>query len=440
MSKLSSLLLILIGASLFSGCKKEVTLPIISTSSIADITTNSALSGGVIISDGGASITSLGVCWAASENPTISDSKTVDMVGSAQFVSNLSELNPGSTYHVRAYATNSVGTAYGADLSFVTLGQPPTSVTLQVCCTSSRGATLNGTVNPNNLPTTVTFEYGINTNYGSTINSSQNIITGNQCTSVSAVLTGLNPETTYHFRVVAVNSLGTFYGNDCTFTTPALVFGFYMMKMYTDDLYFINLKTNLMEKVADVGVRIPFGFTEIKYRDDKLYIFRGDSLLTYNLNNGELTLILKNSTLGIGSSFNSTGELYTLKELSDATQGSLYKFNITNNTSTKIGTTTGSMSILGMMFDSSNQLWAVDEFAQRFGLMNTQTGTISFVSATFPYTDMIYLTTDNEGYLYTYNVGTPTGIIRYDIANKTASLFFPIEERFAGLDYGPYYK
>jgi hypothetical protein len=98
-----------------NACKKEETpeMPVLSTSAITDITPSSAASGGNIISDGGAAVTGRGICWSPNANPAITDSKTNDGKGRGQFVSTLSGLTAGSTYHVRAYASNSAGTAYG---------------------------------------------------------------------------------------------------------------------------------------------------------------------------------------------------------------------------------------------------------------------------------------------------------------------------------------
>ena len=96
-------------------------VPILTTSPIVSITTSSAQCGGQVASDGGAAITEKGVCWSASANPTIANSHTHDGSGAAAFVSDLIGLNQGTTYYVRAYATNSVGTAYGNELQFRTL-------------------------------------------------------------------------------------------------------------------------------------------------------------------------------------------------------------------------------------------------------------------------------------------------------------------------------
>jgi uncharacterized protein (TIGR02145 family) len=212
----------LIFAFILHSCKKEE-LATLSTSSITNITATSATGGGMIASDGNASVTSRGICWSLNANPTLSDSKTNDGTGDGQYVSSITDLSAGSTYHVRAYATNSVGTAFGADLSFATLGKAPECLTQAATNITSSGATLNGTINANHLTTNVTFEYGTSTSYGHTVTSAQSPITGNNITNVSADLSVLTPGTTYHFRVVAVNSIGTTNGNDLSFTTGAVL-------------------------------------------------------------------------------------------------------------------------------------------------------------------------------------------------------------------------
>ena len=110
--------------------------PTITTASVSNITTNSAMSGGNVISDGGTTVGARGICWGTSQNPTIADNHTTDGNSTGSFTSNITGLSSSTTYYVRAYATNSVGTSYGNELSFTTTtttsnGQPcPNASTL----------------------------------------------------------------------------------------------------------------------------------------------------------------------------------------------------------------------------------------------------------------------------------------------------------------------
>ncbi len=181
------------------------------------ITATSVISGGNISSDGGATVTERGVCWSTSQNPTIANSKATDgSIGTGSFTTNISGLTSNMTYYVRAYATNSAGTGYGDEKTFTTSATSDFAFTLSATNVKFSSATLNGIVNANYLPTNVTFEYGITTNYENSITASQSPVTGNSNTNVSASLTGLSAVTTYHFRVKIVNSSGTAYGNDMT--------------------------------------------------------------------------------------------------------------------------------------------------------------------------------------------------------------------------------
>ena len=95
--------------------------PTITTSNINSITSTSAVSGGNISSDGGSAVTARGVCWDISLNPTTAlSTKTIDGTGIGIYTSNIIGLLPNTSYHVRAYATNAIGTSYGADSSFLT--------------------------------------------------------------------------------------------------------------------------------------------------------------------------------------------------------------------------------------------------------------------------------------------------------------------------------
>jgi len=133
----------------------------------------------------------------------------------------ISELELSSTYHYRLVGANSAGRNYGEDQTFVTSPSAPTVTTDSATAVLTDSATLNGTVNPNGANTTYYFEYGTSTSYGSTTTVTE-LGSGTSTVSVNAVISGLELGATYHFRLVATNSLGTTNGDDQTFTTNAL--------------------------------------------------------------------------------------------------------------------------------------------------------------------------------------------------------------------------
>lgn len=117
LSFLTGFLILLTG-----GCQieKPVSLPDLVTLPITEITSGTAVSGGNITWDGGAEIMARGICWSAKQNPTIADNITINGTGSGSFSSSLTGLINGTYFYVRAYATNSTGTAYGNEILFIT--------------------------------------------------------------------------------------------------------------------------------------------------------------------------------------------------------------------------------------------------------------------------------------------------------------------------------
>ena len=114
--------MILLGLFLI-GCKPDPEVPTVTTQEASEITANSAKISYNVTSDGGAEVTSSGVCWSTSQNPTIADNKTNDGNGVGKFTSNLQNLLPSTTYYVRSYAINSAGVSYGEKMGFVTLAE-----------------------------------------------------------------------------------------------------------------------------------------------------------------------------------------------------------------------------------------------------------------------------------------------------------------------------
>jgi hypothetical protein len=134
-----------------------------------------------------------------------------------------SGLSVRTTYHYRVVATNSTGTAHGPDQTFTTL--PPVLIDSEsVVNVASSSATLEAQINPLGSSSTYRFEYGTSTSYGTSAPvPDASVGSGTGDVEVGQHLQGLQPATTYHYRVVAQNALGTVEGEDRTFTTEAAV-------------------------------------------------------------------------------------------------------------------------------------------------------------------------------------------------------------------------
>jgi hypothetical protein len=129
-------------------------------------------------------------------------------------------LSANTTYHFRIVATNPTGTSESADRTFTTLPSAPVVLTEPASAVTSASATLNATVNPEGgTVSECEFEYGPGTGYGSVVACSALPGSGETPVAVSASVTGLNPSTEYHFRILAKNAGGTSHGGDQTFTT-----------------------------------------------------------------------------------------------------------------------------------------------------------------------------------------------------------------------------
>ncbi|WP_276372865.1 IPT/TIG domain-containing protein [Chryseolinea sp. H1M3-3] len=96
-------------------------VPVLTTSAVTDIVLTTATCGGNITSEGGSAVTARGICWSTAPLPTIANSKTTNGSGLGAFTSSITGLTLGITYYVRAYATSSIGTAYGDQVTFKSL-------------------------------------------------------------------------------------------------------------------------------------------------------------------------------------------------------------------------------------------------------------------------------------------------------------------------------
>ncbi len=198
--------------------------PTITTTEVTNIDTASATSGGSIIDDGGDTVTSRGVVYGTSQNPTvtINEGITNDGSGTGTYASVLIGLNPSTTYYVRAYATNAAGTAYGNQVNFSTLAASsmPTVTTDQATNINTASATSGGNViDDGGFAIT---ERGVcwSISQNPTIADSKTN-DGTGAGAFTSSITGLTETTTYYVRAYAMNSTGTAYGNQVSFTTLA---------------------------------------------------------------------------------------------------------------------------------------------------------------------------------------------------------------------------
>ncbi|MCX6219519.1 MAG: hypothetical protein NTZ69_00845 [Bacteroidia bacterium] len=230
-SVISSVLLAGLTLALLICCKKDgtkttptpnptVTIAAITIAAATNITATTATSGGEVTSDGGATVTSRGVCWSAIQNPTTSDSKTSNSTGTGSFTSSLTGLSPGATYYLKAYAINSVGTAYSSQATLTTLALVPVLTTTVASAITSSTATSGGNIT-NDGGSAVTAR-------GVCWSTSANPTTANTKTTdasgtgtFTSAITGLTPGTNYYIRAYATNSIGTAYGNEVTLTASA---------------------------------------------------------------------------------------------------------------------------------------------------------------------------------------------------------------------------
>jgi hypothetical protein len=191
------------------------------TGSATDVTSTSATLSGTVSPNGSEPAVAYFEYGTTTAYGSVTTTVSVD-AADTQVTRAISGLTPGTEYHFRIVASNSVGVTFGEDGSFVTPANPASVVTLPATGVNSTSATLNGTVDPNGSPTTVFFQWGTSAAYGNTT-AAVTLPAGDSAVPVSAVLSSLAPNTTYHFRVVATNAGGRVEGANQTFFTQQIM-------------------------------------------------------------------------------------------------------------------------------------------------------------------------------------------------------------------------
>ncbi|MDR0981750.1 MAG: carboxypeptidase regulatory-like domain-containing protein, partial [Culturomica sp.] len=196
-----------------------ITMPTVSTQNITNqsIATGTATFNGTLVSVGDLPITERGFVYATTANPTLDNSKVIATgTGTGAFNANVTGLTEGSTYHVRAYATNSKGTVYGEGISFAFIATLPKVSTQAVTNRDivAGTATFNGTLITVGDPACTERGFVYSTTANPTLDDSKVIATGTGTGAFNANVTGLTEGSTYHVRAYATNSNSTVYGEE----------------------------------------------------------------------------------------------------------------------------------------------------------------------------------------------------------------------------------
>ena len=196
------------------------TIPIVITSQIVSILDTFAISGGIILNDGGSQILSKGVCWSTIDNPTITNYHSNDGSGNDSFSSIINNLIPNTTYFVRAYAINSIGIGYGEIFSFKTRTIPTLQTTIVTYITDTLALSGGNITSDGGTPI---IDRGVTWSVNQNPTIDDNIThDGIGIGFYTSTLIGLAPNTVYFVRAYASNEIGTAYGEQLNFTTGAL--------------------------------------------------------------------------------------------------------------------------------------------------------------------------------------------------------------------------
>jgi uncharacterized protein (TIGR02145 family) len=193
---------------------------------VASITTNmasiiltfSAISGGNIIADGGTPVTVRGVVWSTNPNPTLDNSHTVDGAGVGSYTSAISGLNNTTSYFVRAYATNAIGTTYGNQISLTTKDGVVTLTTAVISNVTANSAIAGGNITNDEGAQVISRGVVWSINPQPTL--ADNFSTdGSGMGSFISEFTGLTEASHYYVRAYATNVIDTYYGDEHRFFT-----------------------------------------------------------------------------------------------------------------------------------------------------------------------------------------------------------------------------
>jgi len=187
-------------------------IPAVTIATTTAVAGKSATSGGEVTNDGKADVTAKGIVWSTSANPTTADHVIDAGEGTGAFVSLIKGLDGATTYYVRAFATNKMGTAYSNELSFTTLAATPTVTTDEAGNQTLTTIDATGTVVANGGAAITERGFVWATTDNPTTADNSSVVAGTDLGEFSKTIEGLTDGTVYYVRAYAKNSVGTEYG------------------------------------------------------------------------------------------------------------------------------------------------------------------------------------------------------------------------------------
>lgn len=400
-----SLLVVIAGILIFSGSQAQppnpvetdTLAPFVTSTTISSFTATTATLGGNVTGNGGATVTERGIVYSATNTlPTVGDTKVIMGNGNGPYSQLITGLMGGTTYYVRAYAINIIGTSYGAVVSFTTNASPPVVTTNEASSIANTSATVGGNISFSGGAAVT--ERGVVYSTSNTIPTvaDAKLAIGSGTGLFSQSLSGLTQGSIYYLRAYAINSAGTSYGSVISFTPAGAT-------VSTDNV------TGVTTNAAILGGNVTsLGSSAVTEKG-----------IVYTTGTGIPTTadikIAAGNGLGIFSQ--------TISSLSPATTYSARAF-ATNSTATNYGavqtfttqTTLNSIKRVGTVLTNSIVVTYIVEFAQSITGLTTSNFSLTSTGVNNPYVTAV------SGSGTTWNVtaysGTGNGTVTLNLANS----------------------
>jgi hypothetical protein len=260
------------------------TLAGVTIDEVNGVTVNAATATGTVSHQGGVTVNERGFCWSTSPDPTLQNNQGFVTAGSGLggFVGNLSGLTGNTTYYVRAYATNSVGTGYGSQLQFTTGAVPPSVITAAI--SSITAVTANSGGNVISTGGAQVLQRGVCWSTSPNPDTSDSFSTdGESAGSYTSGITQLQASTTYHVRAYAINSAGVGYGNELQFTTLSCQFTNTNIMNYNSNSANITATLNESSNCGIVSYGVCYGILPSPNLNDYYVAVSGSFTGSFNM-------------------------------------------------------------------------------------------------------------------------------------------------------------